>query len=384
MENKQIKKNKSSKKSLVIVILSVVLLVGVFIFATGVLSDTDTGTDILPSEENMQIESGKKEGFPLSFSGHIDTVALSDTTVYVLTNNEITLLSSNGNYIGDCILNFTDPMVKSSSSYALAYDRKGSSYRLFDRKGLIYEGTTESERQIITATVTDEGRYLIASRSKEAASELTYYNKKGEILFRWLCTNEHIVSADVSPNGNNLICAALYSDEGKILTKVYYFDISSEGNNKEYTFKTAAAVDCFFTSSRNAVIVCTDRRIFVKCTKDNFEPIINEYPSEILKRATDENGNTAVLTAKPDDVENYSLSLYSSTNQLIYEIDVSDDVNDIACFGKKVYILTDEKITEISDFDKSEDIIKTDSSCDKIRANSKGLYYFTNTTLYCN
>ena len=143
-------------------------------------------------------------------------------------------------------------------------------------------------------------------------------------------------------------------------------------------------MDCFFTSSRNAVVVCTDRRIFVKCTRDSFEPLVNEYPSVILKRATDEKGNTAVLTAKPDDVENYHLTLYSSTNQIIFDLDVPADVNDIACFGKKVYILTDEKITEISDFDKSEEIIKTESSCSKLKANSNGLYYFTNTTLYCN
>lgn len=383
MENNKAKE-KNSKKSLVIVFLSLVLIIGVFLLAVSVLTDNSTGTDILPEDGTVQMENGKKEGFPLSFSGQIDTVALTDAAVYVLTNNEITLLSTRGDYISDCILNFTDPMVKTSSAYAIAYDRKGSSYRLFDRKGLIFEGESESKRQIITATVTDDGKYLIAARSQEAASELTYYTKNGEVLFRWLCTNEHIVSADVSPNGNNLVCAALSSDEGKILTKVYYFDINSEGNNKEYTFKSAAAVDCFFTSSRNAVVVCTDRRIFVKCTRDSFEPLVNEYPSEILKRATDEKGNTAVLTAKPDDVENYRITLYSSTNQIAFEADVPADVNDIACYGKKVYILTDEKITEISDFDKSEDIIKTDSSCSKLKASSKGLYYFTNTTLYCN
>ena len=222
MENNVIKEKNKSKKSIAVVSLSLVLLVCVFFLAVSALTDTDTGTDILPEEESVQIESEKKEGFPLSFSGQIDAVTLSENTVYALTNNEITLLSSNGNYISDYILNFTDPMVKSSSAYAIAYDRKGSKYRLFDRKGLIYEGESESKRQIITATVADDGKYLIASRSEEAASELTYYTRGGEVVFRWLCTNEHIVSCDISPNGNNLICAALDSDEGKILTKVYY------------------------------------------------------------------------------------------------------------------------------------------------------------------
>lgn len=384
MENNVVKEKNKSKKSIAVVSLSLVLLVCVFFLAVSALTDTDTGTDILPEEESVQIESEKKEGFPLSFSGQIDAVTLSENTVYALTNNEITLLSSNGNYISDYILNFTDPMVKSSSAYAIAYDRKGSKYRLFDRKGIIYEGESESKRQIITATVADDGKYLIASRSEEAASELTYYTRGGEVVFRWLCTNEHIVSCDISPNGNNLICAALYSDEGKILTKVYYFDISSSGNNKEYTFKSAAAVDCFFTSSRNAVVVCTDRRIFVKCTRDSFEPLVNEYPSEILKRATDEKGNTAVLTAKPDDVESLCLTLYSNTNQIVFETDVPSDINDIACYGKKVYLLTDEKVIKVSDFDKSEDVIITESSCSKLKANRNGLYYYTNTTIYCN
>lgn len=382
MENKK-QKVKSNKTVYAVCVLVAVALVSAVALGFIFLGDAKGKTDILPTE-SVAVDSSEKTGFPLSFSGQIDTVALSDTSVYVLTDNEITSLSSRGSVLGDRILNFTDPMIKSGSAYAIAYDRQGSSYLLFGRKGVVKEGKTESEKQIITATVTDDGKYLIASRSTEATSELTYYSKSGEILFRWLCTNEHIISADISSNGNSLVCAALYSDEGKILTKVYYFDINSSDNNQEYTFNSTAAVDCFFTSSRNAVVVCSDKRIFVKCTKDDFEPIICEYDASILMRSTDEKGNTAVLCEKSDDVENYKLTLYSNTNQVIFELDVPSDINDIACFGKKVYLLTNEKIIKVSDFDKTEDIIITESSCDNIRVNSKGVYYFTNTTLYCN
>ena len=91
-----------------------------------------------------------------------------------------------------------------------------------------------------------------------------------------------------------------------------------------------------------------------------------------------------MLTAKPDDVESLCLTLYSSTNQIVFETDVPSDINDIACYGKKVYLLTDEKVIKVSDFDKSEDVIITESSCSKLKANRSGLYYYTNTTIYCN
>ena len=87
MENNKTKEKTASKKSLIVVILSLVLLIGVFLLAVGDLTDTDTGTDILPDEEAVQMENEKKEGFPLSFSGQIDAVALSENTVYVLTNS---------------------------------------------------------------------------------------------------------------------------------------------------------------------------------------------------------------------------------------------------------------------------------------------------------
>lgn len=383
-ENK--KAVKPGTKTVVLIISCLCLLVTCVFAASVLLNKRNNTTDLTGTEittENEFKNENVKTGFPVSFSGQIDNVALTDTSVYVLTNNEVTILSSRGNYIGEYILNFTDPMIKTSKAYAIAYDRQGSSYKIFGRKNMLSENKTEDGEQIITASVADDGKYLISTRSKDATSALTYYSAKGEIIYRWLCVNEHIVSADIAPNGNNIICAALDSKNGKLFTKVYFFDINSKKNNREFTFLSTAAADCFFTSSRNAVVVCNNKRIFIKCTRDA-EPVKSAFASTILKRSTDISGNTAVLTLKTENPEYNVLTLYDSSNEIVFQTDVTSDVKDIACFSNKVYLLTDESVIRISTAEKSEEVIKTEAKCDRLIINSNGIYHYTNTALYCN
>ena len=68
MENNGVNEKKKSKKSIIVVILSLVLLIGVFLLAVGALTDTDTGTDILPEEDSVQMESEKKMELSITLS----------------------------------------------------------------------------------------------------------------------------------------------------------------------------------------------------------------------------------------------------------------------------------------------------------------------------
>lgn len=386
-QNTKDEKKKSSAKGVILILLLTAVIIALIFVLTSKFQNSENlseGVSENVQETEQTVSSNNKTGFPVSFSGEIDTVALTDSSVYVLTDNEVTLLSSNGTVLQDFILNFTDPMIKSSSKYALAYDRQGSGFYLFDRKKVVYEGKSDGEGQIISGYVCDSGKFLIASRHTEATSALTYYSKTGEIIFQWLCTNEHIVSCAVSENGNSLICAALNSEKAKILTKVYYFDISSSKNNREYTFDSTAAIDCFFTSGRNAAVVCSDKRIYIKCAKDDSESVICDYPSSLQKRASDKNGYTAVVTSKAQSPDENILLLYDDSNTLVYQIDISSDIDDIACFGKKVYLLTDNEIIKVSSSGNAETVCEVSAKQDGIEVNSHGIYHFTTSMLYCD
>ncbi len=321
-------------------IIGVTVIIVLIIFVSSTLFSPSGGN----VGENAVSVSSQKTGFPLSFPVGIDDVKVTDSSIYVASRNSVTCYDLSGTKSKENIFNYASLAIKTSDDYAIIYDRQGTSFALMNVSKIVYEGKSSDGEYINSAFVCDNGNFLIASRSSKAAGMLTYYSKSGEVLFQWLCANDYIVNCAVSENGDNIVCSAINAKSGEMYTKVYYFDIDKSENNKEYVFDSAVSIDCFFVSGRSVVCVCQDRRILIDFSKENYTPIEKEYTSEILKQASDKDGNTAVVRKKDDSFDKSFLSVYDSDNNILYECDLPDDIKDICIRSSKVYVLTDDAV----------------------------------------
>ncbi|MCM1363360.1 MAG: DUF5711 family protein [Faecalibacterium sp.] len=390
------KKQSSMGSIILIVIFSLIIIAMAFVMANldSLKEDTnDSQTvenifdyseqQVVQDEVHVNSSTGKKTSFPVSFaSNNIQRAAVVNSRIFVISRDTISCISASGEVKYYKALNFVEPIMKTSNKYCLVFDRQSSKYMIFNKNKLVRTGESEEKAQIITAEIADDGSYMISSRRSGSTSMLTYYSKNGEKLFQWTCANEHIIALAISSNKKSLACAAINSQSGDIYTKIYYFDINSSENNKNFKIKSTVAMDIFFVSNSNVIAVCNNKRILVDCKTNDAKPISVDFNSSILARANDQNGNTAVVSKKIDSFNQYELSVYDSKNALVYTSDVDDDIVDITCDKKKVYILGSNKILMYNSSGGLSDTVEIDSASIGITLGNGKLYHYSQGYLF--
>ena len=383
---------KNTKKSVAVLLVLVLLIVGAtFLIANsdGIFSEQETTTKINvvgnSGDENnsgLQNQASAEKGFPVSFgNGAVENAVSVNSCVFVLTHDALTCVSATGKIIFTYTLGLSDPSIKFSENFAAVYDKQGSSYYLFNTKGLIYKGQSEEDGKILTACVANDGKTAISSRRTGSASAFAVYDKNGSNLFAWACAKEHIIAMDVDKSGRNLVCAAIGSASGEIYTKCYVFDLDKKEQTAEYTFKSSSPIECVIESSK-VHLVCTDKNIMFDYTKEEITPVTVSFASTVIKRACDENGNTAVLTRKVDSFGDNEINCYDSNNKLVYSVAVSDKVCDLKIDGLKVYVLTTSQLLQINSKGKITEKTDVESASDGLVVDSRRYYRYYLDVLY--
>ncbi len=329
---------------------------------TAFSAETDkkvTDTDL----KNMNEISQSGSGFPLSFSSNdiVDIEAVG-SNVYVVSNEMLFCISSSGKLVFSQVINYSEPVIKANGNYGIVFDRLGGKYTLLSKKKVVYSGQSIDSAQIITAAVSSNGSYVIASRSSEAASVLTYYDKNGKEKFSWACMKDHIVSAAISSNGQNLACAALSAFDGEIETKVYLLNIYSNETKFEYKIKNSAAIDIRFASSNRLLLLCNNKRLLLSSKGEGSIISEEKYTSSLLNSYSDNDGYSVTLTLKFGSFGGYEIKNYSPDNSVNYIFETSEKVTDILCLGKRTYILTDTEVIFVNSFGNESKRIKLETA----------------------
>lgn len=396
MENKTAEKLQKKAKLRSIAVAA--LLVAIIVFAAvtaGKLGSFDSGTK---SETTAQtVENGAQNsgglsknevsqsgsGFPLSFSsGDIVDIEAVDSGVCVLTNEMLYCVSSLGKLIFSEVLNYSQPVIKTSGKYAIVFDRMSGKYLIISKSKVLHSGKSLDSAQIITAQIANDGSYAIASRSGEAACILTYYDKDGTEKFSWACVKDHIVSIAIASNKRDIACAALSASDGEIETKVYLLDIYSTETEWEYTVKGSAGINICFVSSGKLGLLCNNANLVLACGKD--EPVVlnEKYTSTLLDSYTDEDGYRVTLTAKFGSFSGYELKCFSPGGAVAYVYETQSRITDVFCSGKRAYLLTDSQIICLNSFGKESKRLDLEAAGLGMTVAAGRIYYYSLNTLY--
>lgn len=289
----------------------------------------------------------KAKGFPVSFSSNaIRSIAAVGAHVYVLTDETLSLVTPTGAYQLLKVIGYVEPVFKSCGKYGLVFDRLSGKYLIFCNAKILLEGESEEQSQILNADIAADGSFVLATKGKESASLLTYYDKSGNMLFRWNCAKDHIVAVSLAENRRDILCAALNAKNGEIETKLYLLDVFSDQTQWEYELKSAAAIACGFVSSSKIAVVCADRRVVIDTRKSKPQPNVFEYPETLL--ALDSDGEyTAVVTPKFGSFDAYEVRLLTGSNKESYVFQTDARVIDIRCVGKRAYLLTENAVLAV-------------------------------------
>ncbi len=370
-------KQQSSKYILVgaVVLTAVLIILGALVFSADKVISDDT-----VSSENSELLSTVSEnemGFPVTFSNNdIIRVESFSSRIFVLSKKLLTCVSDRGAVRFNHIFTFTKPEMTVSENYGLVYDRASSKYFIFTEKGLIYEGETENKKHIITAKINNRGDVVLVTKSDDSACRVSLTDKKGKVLYIWACAEEYGVSVDLSEDSREILCGTIGSENGTVYSKLYLLETYSDSDVKEMTVKDNAVVDVKLMG-RKVIATCNNSRTVFTVRNSGITEEAVLYPSKIISFAGDKSGNTAVVTNKVGSFGTNEITVYNKNNDITYVGFTDEEIVDVICRGKKVYLLTGSAIYESSSDGTFEAVGTKEISGEGMVICKSRLYYYS-------
>ena len=304
--------------------------------------------------------------FPVNFSGgDIISAENISTKAVVLSKKLLTCVSYKGRALYTESLSFVEPEMKTEGKYGIVFDRGSDGFLIFNAYEVVYRGTVEDGRSIITADVDNKGNVVLSTKSNDSACRVYMIDKDGEIKYIWSCAENYVVSMDIARGSEKIVCGAIGAYDYEIFTDVYVLDIYSDTVVSQYRTEGSACVDVMYVDGGKDKIVlnCTDKRLVFDVDNDgvlNGHPSVTVLKGDIVLMDSDSLSNTAILTGRYNSQGVKELTLYDKDNNIVFSANVEAEVISVLCEGDKVYCLTENSIlTYNKDAEKN-----TEFSCD--------------------
>ena len=179
--------------------------------------------------ENAKMSDSKKEGASTVIAGSsvyeknfckIDSglIYISDTSIIELNNDCEKVYSEKHS--------FTDPMIRASDEYVIAFGEGSGSFRIIHDKHRIYEGVQGNS--ITDCDIIDNGTYCILSDQTGYMSALSVYDKTNKFLYSYSFSDAYAVSVSLSRDGKKAAVGTINSEEGRMVSKVYLLDLTKK------------------------------------------------------------------------------------------------------------------------------------------------------------
>ena len=235
---------------------------------------------------------------------------------------------------------FTNPLMKSSGNYTIAFNAGSGDYRIIYNKEKKHEGVEGSS--ITDCDINASGTYCIISDKTGYLSNLSVYNKDNEFVYSYSFSDFYAVSAAISPDGKQVTVGAVNSFEGRLMTKVYVLDVTKNEPLNVFSYDDNLVYDVKYLAD-DRVAVVTDALTTV-ISKNAEKEVPYTYSSMILTAYDfcEDSGIVLSLSKSADgrnctvvslDDEGHEIGLFT-TDQKILSLYAAQDRTAILSYGK--------------------------------------------------
>lgn len=287
--------------------------------------------------------SGDNSRFPIAVNTDslLGTYVIGDG-ILVLTTDNVAVYSVKGKLLFSQPHVYAKPGVSVSGDRAAVFDRGGKNFMLLTDKKITHEGTASGT--VITAEYGKNGSYALATRSQNATSTLTVYNKNNKTVFQWNCAYEHIVAVSLSDNGKYAGVAVMGAENGEIFTTVQYFGFDYKEALNTQKIAGASALDLAFTSYGKLTLI-TDTGVYtVGKSSEKYEETLKYYSSEFNSCDICEKGDFIVALAKYGSENVFEIKLFKPKGELKTTISADYEIKNVCMSDKYIFALGENSI----------------------------------------
>lgn len=196
-------------------------------------------------------------------------------------------------------LSYGDPVVETSDSLVLVYDRGGRGATLANALTPIC--SVETESPILSGAIGENGGFVLVTDESGYKTAAAVYNNSGRRVFRWQASQHYIQSAALSPDGNYLAALCFEQDGVELESRLIVWRTGKQQTDPptseaEYSLGSALGFETRFLDS-STVAVMTDRGAYLIDRRGELEGLYPVSSGDLIGYAFCDRGVIVVTSA---------------------------------------------------------------------------------------
>ena len=355
---KKIKKRNKNGKKLILFILILVFILASY-FAIKVTDDMgifkeDIVTSVYPGTSTY--------GFAFKNSYYYST---ADGLKSVNVNGKEHNIDQT-QLISTFVRGMNEPIFLKSDKTSLVYDISGKTAVLFNENKMIQ--TFNFDREIITAKMTKNGRFVFVINDSGAKAVVRAYDESGFELFCWFSGVGYVADAALSNQKDTMAVITNEVENGAITSKIFFFDLKQ---SEPFLQKTISDKICSYLSySKDGCLMICDNGLYYISDMGLIEQAMDFSGKNVKEFKSFTNGDIIVCYEGQDNSK-YTAEVFNTKGRRTKKFTISafDKISDISD-DKFLVIRRKEAVS----FSKNGRVLKTIPSDFEIRTTS----YFRN------
>ena len=347
---KKINENEKSKK----LIKDIKNLVFVFGFTFLFLILWVNRVNLSPSNVTLYIKGkfcsfGIGQGFPYKFDGTkiaTENLKVHDGNIFALSDTSFEIINSSGKLVRKVKHKFSNPCLKISGVRQLIYDIGGKNFKIESCSGPIYD--KETEKEIITAALSDCGTYGVVTRSTTHLAELNIYNKKNIEKYKYRFSDSHVTDMTLSSDGKEGLVSAISAQNGEAISTIYILDFKSETPKAQFKLENNIVSNIEYLSNGKIIAIGDKYMSFINTKSKTIDNYF--YNEKILKfyDINKEHGIYCCMSSSANKAGD-ELIFVNNSGKKTYEVSIPENLISISRRKNKIVGLSSDKILSLSE-----------------------------------
>ncbi len=255
---------------------------------------------------------------------------------YVLTDTRLSAYSNGGKEIYSYSHGFENPVLKTSKTRAMIFSQGGNEAYIYNLANI--KSTISTEKEIITANISDSGTYALVTRSDSYASVVSVYNKNNKLVYEWYSSEDTVNNVAISPSGKKIAVSAFNATSGDYRAKlsVLTFDSATPEYTESYSGLPVYGIEAV-SNARFSVI--TENGIqFIKWSNFKKAEYKNDYSAAMFRSSS---GRSVAVFNRSSDKTDNRIAVFNSKGRLKGEFEFKGIISDIEIKGGHIYCISD-------------------------------------------
>ncbi len=321
------------------------------------------------------------EGYPVRFSGmsvNNGSFEIMDGCPVYCSDTSLVVLNSNAGEYLNTHHSFANPVVRTSSGYAIIFNSDATGYKIISRDRVVYTGTMD--RKLFDADVASNGTYALLTRGNDYLSELNVYKGDNTKKYEYSFAEYYVNSVSVNSNGTRAVLSGVSAKNGGLISAVYILDFEQDSYLQKYEFEDSFVYGVEYLDNGNVIAIGSKAAYFINVEKN--KQTVFDYDVKTLTNYSFDSGYGAVLSLSTDtDGRTCDVFTIDQDGKKTNDIHIDGKVLSLDYISESIAVLTAGEVTVYNLKGKELKRAEADSDSRKVCFCDKNDIYILGTSL---